>query len=130
MRSELVGLVAGLVSLTACGNSTSPLYGGGGGGGGGCTPTATTVCMVGTTFSPAGLTITAGQMVTWSNGSAVTHTVTSSTSSTEVFNSGNVMAAGTFNHRFATAGTYHYFCQIHGSDGNPPTGMAGTITVQ
>lgn len=34
MRSDLVGLLAGLVLLGACGNSTSPLYGGGGGGAG------------------------------------------------------------------------------------------------
>jgi plastocyanin len=31
---------------------------------------------------------------------------------------------------FPTAGTYHYYCKIHGADGTPPTGMAGTITVQ
>ncbi|HYK82559.1 MAG TPA: plastocyanin/azurin family copper-binding protein [Gemmatimonadales bacterium] len=116
--------------LAGCGSSTSPYGGGGGGGGGGCTPTATTVCMVGTTFSSASLTIAAGQTVMWMNGSGITHTVTSSASSAEVFNSGSVLAGGSFSHKFATAGTYHYYCQIHGLDGNPPTGMAGTITVQ
>ncbi len=121
---------AGVVLFAACGSSTSP-YGGGGGGGGGCTPTATKVCMGAVSFSPPNLTITAGMLVTWQNGTAsTTHTVTSSSSSTETFNSGNVAGAGTYTHTFPTAGTYNYYCTIHGVDGTPPTGMHGTITVQ
>jgi len=86
--------------------------------------------MIGRSFSQANLTISAGQTVTWDNGSSEAHTVTSSSTSTETFNSGSVAPAGTFTHMFPTAGTYHYYCQFHGADGNPPTGMAGTITVQ
>ncbi len=134
MRSHLLGLAAGLLVLAGCGNSTSPVYGGGGGGSASCTSTSTKACMIGTSFSPATLTIAAGVTVTWQNGSSLTHTVTSSSMSTEVFNSGNppagVAPGGTFSHTFPTAGTYHYYCQYHGLDGNPPTGMAGTITVQ
>jgi len=90
--------------------------------------------MAATSFNPTNLMIAAGVTVTWQNGSSATHTVTSSSSSTETFNSGNppagVAPGGTFTHTFSTAGTYHYYCQYHGADGNPPTGMAGTITVQ
>ncbi len=118
----------GAVLLLSCNNATSSY--GGGGGGGGCTPTATKVCMVGQSFSRTNLTISTGTAVSWENGSTLTHTVTSSSSSTETFNSGNVVPAGTYSHTFAVAGTFHYFCQYHGADGNPPTGMAGTVTVQ
>ena len=84
----------------------------------------------GLTFSPTNLTVTVGTTVTWQNGSTTTHTVTSATGSTQTFNSGNVGASGTFTQMFNTQGTYHYYCMFHGQDGNPPTGMSGTITVQ
>lgn len=128
MRSGLLArafaaMTSGLV-LASCGSSTS--YGGGGG----CTPTATQVCMVSNlTFSPANRTITHGMTVTWINGDAIQHTATSSSSSTDAFSSGQMAGGATFAHTFNTAGTYHYYCQNHGADGNPPTGMSGTITV-
>jgi plastocyanin len=120
--------VAGVVLFAACGGSTSP-YGGGGGGGGGCTPTTTKVCTVGASqFSPATLTVTAGTTVTWQNGDAVAHTVTSATGSGDTYDL--ALAAGTVSHQFMTAGTYNYYCKNHGVNGTPPTGMHGTITVQ
>jgi plastocyanin len=119
------GAMASALLLASCNNSTA--YGGGGGG---CTPTATQVCMVSNlTFSPATLTISHGTTVTWMNGDAIAHTATSSSSSAEAFNSGQLGGGGTFTHTFNTAGTFHYYCQNHGFDGNPPTGMSGTITV-
>lgn len=128
MRPGFLGMAVGATAvgliLASCSSSTS--YGGGGG----CTPTATKVCMVNTSFSPTTLTITHGTTVTWSNGDAIQHTATSSSTSTEVFNSGQLGGGATYMHTFNTAGTYHYYCQNHGVDGNPPTGMAGTITVQ
>ncbi|HXI65964.1 MAG TPA: plastocyanin/azurin family copper-binding protein [Gemmatimonadales bacterium] len=124
--TRVVG-ATGLVLLASCGSSTSSY---GGGGGGGCTPTATQVCMVSNlSFSPASLTITHGTTVTWMNGDAIAHTATSSSSSAEAFNSGQLGGGGTFTHTFNTPGTFHYYCQNHGFDGNPPGGMAGTITV-
>ena len=127
MRSNVLTLVLGVLLLAACGGSTSPY--GGGGGGGGCTPTTTKVCTVGgIQFSPATLTVTAGTTVTWQNGDAVTHTVTSATGSGDTYDMS--LAAGTVSHQFMTAGTYNYYCKIHGVNGTPPTGMHGTITVQ
>lgn len=130
MRARLLKCAAGAMAsgllLASCNNSTA--YGGGGGAG--CTPTAAQVCMVSNlTFSPANLTITHGTTVTWMNGDAIQHTATSSSSSTEAFNSGQLPGGSTYTHTFNTPGTFHYYCQNHGFDGNPPGGMAGTITV-
>jgi plastocyanin len=129
MPLKLVGFAAGLMFLAACGSSTAPA-GGGGGGGGGCTPTATKICMAGLSFSPSTLTVSAGTSVTWENGSNTTHTVTSATGSTLVYDSGNIGVGSVFSQTFNAPGTYHYYCKFHGLDGNPPSGMAGTITVQ
>jgi plastocyanin len=122
---------AGVVLFAACGGSTSPY--GGGGGGASCTPTATQVCTAAgfsEAFNPVNLTVPVGTTVTWNNGSAQAHTVTSATGSGDVYNSGNMNAAATYQHTFMTAGTYPYYCQFHGVNGTPPTGMHGTITVQ
>ena len=86
--------------------------------------------VAGNMFSPTNLTVPVGTTVTWQNGSTTTHTVTSATGSGVAFSSGNIAAGGTFTQAFNVQGTYNYYCMIHGVDGNPPTGMAGTITVQ
>ncbi len=133
MRSKwlsLVSGVAGALLLVSCGSSTGTNYGGGGGGGGGgCTPTATKICTAaGSQFSPVTLTVAAGTTVTWQNGDGIGHTVTSATGSADTYDM--ALASGTVSHQFATAGTYNYYCKIHGINGTPPTGMHGTITVQ
>jgi plastocyanin len=119
----LVGVAA---AVLGCG-STSPTYTNMGGNA--CIPTSTQVCMMSLAFSPANLTIGHGTTVTWKNGDAVNHTVGNASGSTEVFTSGFIAAGGTFSHTFATPGTFAYYCGIHGADGNPPTGMHGTISV-
>lgn len=124
MSSKLVGFASGLMFVAACGSSTSAY----GGGGGGCTPTATQVCMVGLSFNPTSLTVSAGTTVTWNNGATTTHSVTSATGSADVY-SQDVTVGGTFQHTFTTKGTYPYYCRFHGANGTPPTGMAGSITV-
>jgi plastocyanin len=122
---SLVSGIAGALLLVSCGGSTSPY----GGGGGGCTPTATKVCTAGgSQFSPATLTVAAGTTVTWENGDAIAHTVTSATGSADTYDM--ALASGTVSHQFMTAGTYNYYCKNHGFNGTPPTGMHGTITVQ
>jgi plastocyanin len=131
---QVLGVTAATVFLMSCNSATSSYGAGGGGGGGygggGCTPTSTQVCMASSTFNPATLTVTVGTAVTWHNGDAITHTVTSATGSGDTYNSGNIAGSGTYTHTFAAAGTYNYYCMIHGVDGAPPTGMHGTITVR
>ena len=81
--------------------------------------------MVGTTYSPAMLTVPAGTTVSWQNGSTFTHTVTNDTGSTLTYDSNDIGPAGTFSQTFNTKGTYHYYCKRHVT-----IGMKGTITVQ
>jgi len=81
-------------------------------------------------FNPSNLTIGHGTTVTWKNGDRVNHTVANAVGSADSLDSGFIAGGGTFSHTFATPGTFNYYCTVHGADGNPPTGMHGTITVQ
>lgn len=123
MRSHPWTALALAAALAACGGSD---YGTNPGPGPACTPTATRVCMTASTFNPTGLTVSAGAQVTWQNGSSLAHTVTSSPGSTEVFDY-DVGVGGSVSRTFNTAGTYEYYCDVHGT---PTGGMRGTITVQ
>ncbi|HSP07478.1 MAG TPA: cupredoxin domain-containing protein [Acidobacteriota bacterium] len=70
-------------------------------------------------FSPSTLTVQSGTTVQWVFSGRNPHTVTSSTG---VFDSPQ-MTSGNFEFRFATPGTFNYFCRVHGQ------AMSGTITV-
>jgi plastocyanin len=129
MRIAMVSAVA--LALVACG--------GGGGGSNYSSPTGTTGTTgttgnTGTTaptntfqatdglsFNPTTLTVTKGQVVTFSFGS-VTHNVVFATGSgvTNIPDSHDVSTTRQFN----TAGTFSFQCSIHGGY------MAGQITVQ
>ncbi len=75
-------------------------------------------------FAPKTLTINAGDTVTFVNGGGF-HDVTASDGS---YSSGPpTNDAFTFTHKFDTAGTYNYYCTIHGTQNG--AGMAGSITV-
>jgi len=69
-------------------------------------------------FTPAALTIAAGDSVTWT-WQGGKHSVTST--GPEAFDSGS-LSAGSFSHTFAAAGTFSYLCIWH-------AGMTGKITV-
>lgn len=102
---------------------------GGGSGGGdptppaGCVGAQNVVRISGESFSPSGITIQAGQAVCWTWDTGLSHTVTADDGS---FNSGSPMPAGTFQVTFPNAGTFGYYCIVHGSKTG---GMRGTITV-
>ena len=68
-------------------------------------------------FNPANLIVKTGAMVTWTNNSSSTHTITS----TGNFDSGNIEPGKTYSRMFNIAGTYNYHCSNH-------SGMAGSIT--
>jgi plastocyanin len=75
-------------------------------------------------FTPKTLTINAGDTVTFVNAGGF-HDVTANDNS---FTSGAPTTdTFSFTQAFPTAGTYGYYCTIHGSSNG--TGMAGTITV-
>jgi plastocyanin len=71
-------------------------------------------------YSPASVTINAGDTVTWTNNGQATHTATATDGS---FNTGNISPGQSRSHTFSQPGTFNYFCQIHG------TAQSGTITV-
>lgn len=117
-----------LGALVSCSNSMYGSNGGNGyGSGGSCTPTATQVCMIMTSFSPASRTVAAGTTVTFINGDGITHTTVSSSvpSGASTWNT-TVGGGSSTSVLFNVKGTYQYYCSIHGS---PGAGMHGTITV-
>lgn len=85
-----------------------------------------TITMQNIAFSPASKTIAVGTTLTWTNMDPFNHTVTSGTPGNPdgKFDSGNIGANGTYSHKFDAAGTYNYYCKIHGA------AMTGVIVVQ
>ena len=67
-------------------------------------------------FSPASLTINAGDTVKWTNTDTAAHTVTSGSPAngpSGVFDSSLVMGGASFENTFDEAGSYDYFCMVH-----------------
>ncbi len=73
-------------------------------------------------YVPNPAIVTAGSMVTWTNGDTIAHTATSTTG---VWDSGAIPPGGSFSRVFAERGSFPYFCTIHGA-----VAMSGTIVVQ
>lgn len=85
--------------------------------------TTASVAVTNFQFTPASATVAAGGTVTW-NFNQGTHNVT--WVSGGFTNSGD-MSSGTHQVTFPSAGTFQYYCSIHGT---PTTGMRGSVTVQ
>jgi len=95
--------------------------GGGNGGGGG--PQTVTVHVQDFQFSPATVAIKVGDTVHWVwDGNDHSTTADGGAWDSGVHNSGF-----TFDHMFMSAGTFPYFCSIHGGPGGQ--GMHGSVTV-
>jgi plastocyanin len=117
LSSGLIMLAgAGLAAACSSDDSSGPQL---------CQPTGALVCMTASSFNPANLTVAAGATVMWIDGSGIQHTVTSVSGSAEAFDQ-TVSGGSSFSRQFSTAGTFDYYCKIHGS---PTSGMRGTITV-
>jgi plastocyanin len=71
-------------------------------------------------FTPGSLTIAAGCSVTWTVTSSTKH---SSTSTTGIWDSGQLAKDATFTRQFNSSGTFPYLCSVH------PGSMQATITV-
>ena len=79
------------------------------------------VAIGGFAYSPASITVSVGDTVTWTNSDPQTHTATADDAS---WNSGNIAGGGgTKSVTFTTAGTFPYHCAIHSQ-------MTGPLTVQ
>jgi plastocyanin len=82
------------------------------------------VAISGFSFNPASVTISANNVVKWTNNDGTTHTVTGGTPGTPD-NKFDVTlnASATKCLRFTSAGSYAYYCNIHRT-------MTGAVTVQ
>ena len=90
-------------------------------GGGSALAANQAVAISGFSFSPASITVSVGDTITWTDSDAQAHTATADDGS---FDTGTIGGSGgTGSATFATAGTFPYHCKIH------PT-MTGTVTVQ
>jgi plastocyanin len=70
-------------------------------------------------FSPASVTISVGDTVTWHNSGQAPHTATANNGS---FDTGTINSGGSGSHTFNSAGTFSYICTIHPN-------MKGTVRV-
>lgn len=92
------------------------------------TPTATpkpktvVVDIVDFGFSPASVTIRAGDTIEWDNTGSATHTSTSDSGDPLSWDSGPLNSGQTFSFTFTKSGTYTYHCSFHAF-------MKGTIIV-
>jgi len=85
--------------------------------------TTASVAVTNFQFTPASATVAAGGTVTW-NFNQGTHNVTWVSGG---FTNSADMSSGTHQVTFPSAGTFQYYCSIHGT---PTTGMRGSVTVQ
>jgi plastocyanin len=88
-----------------------------------------TVVMQNIAFNPPTITIHVGQTVVWRNDDTAPHTTTSGSCSGNVctptpgWDSGTLNPGQSFSHTFDMAGTFSYYCRIHGEV------MQGTVVV-
>src|SRR5438105_12720760 len=74
-------------------------------------------------FSPASITLQKGTLVTWLWQSGYHST----TSDTNIWNSGKYSTPHSFQYQFNVSGDYPYYCVIHGAPGG--LGMSGVIHI-
>ncbi len=77
-------------------------------------------------FIPSTVTVSVGEIITWSNTDTAAHTATSGGGATDgpdgVFDTGLMMAGGSYSYTADTEGTFDYFCMVH-------PWMLGTVIV-
>jgi plastocyanin len=124
MQRRTVLRMLAIASLAACGGgggadtTTGPATGGGSGNGAG---TSGDITVGNNFFSPATLTVAPGTTVTWGWAAGDTlHQI----AFTDNAPGSPKQSTGSFQRTFSTAGTYNYYCTVHG-----PQLMSGTITV-
>ena len=111
-------------TMTGAGNATNATSTGAAGG-----PTSVSIVPGSSSqttdaYQPNPVQVSTGATVTWTNDDAQPHTATSGENATPdgTFDSGIMAPAATFEHTFATAGEYPYFCILHPN-------MVGTVSV-
>jgi plastocyanin len=112
-RQTLVGLC---LAVLAAGLATAPLFAGRDS----VAAKTHTVTIEGATFSPATLTVAAGDSVQWINKDPYPHTATSTA---KAFDSGTILAGKSWKTTFAKPGDFDYICTLHQT-------MKGLVRVQ
>jgi len=110
MRVPALLTAVALLLVVGCSDSTSP--------------NGNAVDVKDNSFSPGSVSVAAGTTVTWTWKGSATHNVTWVGGSPAA---SATQSSGTYQRTFATAGTFEYYCTIHGT---PTSGMRGSITVQ
>jgi plastocyanin len=105
-----LALLGAPLGLASCGSSTGP-------------GNQTVVQVKDNFFSPSSVTVSVGQTVQWQWAGSNAHNVTWVVSSGAANSA--TQASGTYSRTFDTAGTYDYYCSIHGQNV-----MSGTVVVQ
>jgi plastocyanin len=100
MRTAFVAVAAALLTTVALLSMAA----------GSTAATDANVSIVYRAYQPAGLTVLAGQPVTWRNSGLGPHTVTADAGQ---FDSGTLQSGTTFSYTFSAPGTYAYSCTIH-----------------
>ncbi|MDH4046150.1 MAG: plastocyanin/azurin family copper-binding protein [Gemmatimonadota bacterium] len=100
-----------VVAAAACSDSTAPANPNG-------------VNVADNSFSPGVRTVALNTTVTWTWTGGSQHNVTWTAGSPAA---STTQSSGTYQRSFDTAGTFDYYCSIHGT---PTTGMRGSVTVQ
>lgn len=116
LSSTLVFLLVAGMALQGCGEGTAP-----------ADPADLSVDVNDSNFNPAtgNVTLTDGTAtVRWTWRGSEFHNVTWEPAGPA---NSPTQASGTFDRTFTTAGTFTYYCTLHGG---PGTGMHGTIVVQ
>ena len=108
--TRILALAAGTLTLTFATTALVPAARAG---------TTHAVQIVGFAFSPAEITVAAGDTVTWTNLDQVVHTATSTSGA---FDSADLDPGESFSMTFSTPGTYDYLCTPHPS-------MTGRVVV-
>ncbi len=113
------GLLGGTAAGATGGGTAAGTTGGGTATGGGAAAPAKpaaagtkSVMIMNYAFSPASLTVSVGDTVTWTNEDTAPHTVTV-TNGPVKFDSGTLQKGQSFSYTFTVAGTYSYYCAVH-----------------
>jgi plastocyanin len=111
VRTMVATVLAGVLAVACGGGQPTPAVTPGGNG--------AEVEIIDFGYQPASTDVATGATVTWTNTGSAPHTVTFNDGSVD---SDTLQAEATFEHTFASAGTFEYHCTIHPQ-------MRGTVTV-
>lgn len=98
------------ISVSCTKDDMPDMNGNGGNDGGSKGPGPNEVFIQDMAFTPGTITVAANTTIKWTNKDIVVHTVTSDAG---LFDSGNILAGGTWSHTFTSSGTYPYHCTPH-----------------